>query len=145
MAINMARGWPFEGAIIDNFPQAAGANIVEGMACKLNSSGELVKADGTQYEVAWVAYDCYTATDVRAGKKLPVALNGVVQTTEYVAGSYPPGTQVQISAVAGQEGLIIPHAGGTAPTYGWVLRGEVTFDGTTYLEIIKVVPNGTAQ
>lgn len=147
MAMNVARGWPFEGAIQENYAPTTGEGIVAGMAVKLDPvTNKLVKADGTQKEVAFFALDDQAASDVRGADKLPVLVgNCTVQTDQYVAGVYAANTEVQISTVAGQEGQIIPHAGGTAPTYGWVTGNvTVTYDGTTMLEIFKPIPFGTS-
>ncbi len=146
MTMNVARGWPADSALQDNFPPKDGENIIEGMAIKLDNNNEWIKADGSPKEVAWFALDSQDAKDVIGSKRLPAILgNCIVETDQFVTAAYTPGMELQVSTTVGQEGLVMPHAGGTAPTYGWVVRVSVEYDGTTMLQFAKPVPFGTAQ
>lgn len=145
MAMNVTKGWPLGGALEDSAKPKAGEDIIAGMAVKKDSSGELVKADGTAKEQAYMALDSQDAFDVVEALRLPYIIgNAQIQTDQFVAGSYSVGDELQVSETGGEEGLVKVHTGGTAPTYGWVDKVE-TVDGVTMLTINKPDPMGTAS
>jgi len=142
MSMNVLKGWPLGVALEMSYPPADGEAIVAGMAVKLNVAGELIKATGAAKEVASMALDAQSAFDVVESGKLAVLIgNAMIQTDQFVAGAYPIGTELEVSAVA--PGLVRVKTVATAPTYGWV-QGTAVVDGVTMLTILKPIPFGVA-
>ncbi len=147
MAVNVDRGWPLEqSSIQDNFPPKAGENIIEGMLVKIDANGEVIKANGAQKEVTWLSIDSQSAADVRGSNKIPLLAGPIIYSTDqFITATYTFGMELQVSTTAGQEGLLMPHTGGTSPTVGWVNRVSIEHDGASMLQVLKPMAFGTAQ
>ena len=145
MAMNVVKGWPIGGALDHNVAPTAGEGIVAGMFVKRDATtGKLVKADGSAKEVAMFALDDQDAFDVVEADKIPVLIsNAMVETDQFIAGSYAPGDELEVSSAGGEEGKLREHTGGGSPTVGWVDE-LVTVDGIPMIRLILIGPIGAA-
>lgn len=132
MAMDIYKGWPFDGAINDNAPPKSGEGIVAGMAVKKDSNGELVKANGAVGEKAFFAMNDQASLDVVHSKSLPyIVSNAIVLTDQYIAASYTTGQGLEVSSAS--PGSL--KALGTAPLFGY-FDGFVTRDGIDFMKVI---------
>jgi hypothetical protein len=135
------RGWPNEGALDRAEPIKAGATLVNGdwvakqadgtvdksAAAASNAVGLVVSGNGDSpnFTVNGIA----TGNSVVNSKKAVVLWSGfIVQTSNYAAGAYVPGSMVTVKA--GQIALGTP---GTDPEVGRVL------------DVVAAGPNDTAS
>ena len=143
MAFNVKKNWPLGGALEDSAKPKDGEGLVSGMFVKKDANGELVKADGSADEVAFMLVDNQDAFDVVESQRVPYIIgNAIVQTDQYEVDTYVPGDKLEVSAAT--PGKVRKATGGGAPTIGWV-DGLETIEGLAMLTIIKPIPMGEAQ
>lgn len=145
MAMNVVKGWPLGGALDHNVAPTVGAGIVAGMFVKRDSStGKLVKATGAAKEVAMFALDSQSDYDVIAADRIACIVSGaMVETDQFVADTYTPGEEMEVSTAGGESGKVRTKTAATAPTVAWV-DSLSTVDGVPMLRLILAGPIGTA-
>lgn len=134
MAWDTYKGWPCDGAINDNAKPSDGAGIVAGMAVKYDANGELVKADGTQYERAFLAVANQSDPDVGFSQVLPfIKKNAIIFTDQFINAVFTMNQNLEVAS-GGNAGKFQEHAGGNAPIVGYY-EGREDRNG---VEMIKI-------
>ena len=136
MAFQTHKNWPY-GCLEDSYAPKANEAIEEGMMVKLDSNGELVKADGSVDEYAMIAIIKQPENFFEQGEKITVIKeNASVMTDQYKQGdAYVPHAKLQVSQVGGEQGIVRLHQGGaTVPVIGRFVE-FVSHDETTFMKI----------
>ena len=141
MAMDIYKGWPFDGALNDNAKPKLDEGIIAGMAIKKDTNGELIKADGTPGENAFFALENQADYSVQAaGKMAYIVSNAIVLTDQYDnLVEYP--YQAPVQADPANPGKFKPWVTADPdpdpPIYAKA-DGFVTRDDIQYLKLIKV-------
>jgi hypothetical protein len=134
MAWDIYKGWPYDGAINDNAKAKDGEGIIAGMAVKYDANGEMVKADGTQHERAFLAVANQDDPDVVFAQKLPfVKKNATIFTDQFIDAAFTMNQNLEIASGA-NVGKFQEHAAGVAPIVGYY-EGREDRNG---IEMIKI-------
>jgi hypothetical protein len=134
MAWDISKGWPYDGSIDDNAKPKDAEGIVSGMAIKYDVNGEMVKADGTQYERAFLAVANQADPDVGYAGKIPfIKRNATIFTDQFINANFSMNQNLEVAA-GGNAGKFQEHAAGNAPIVGYY-EGKEHRNG---IEMIKI-------
>jgi hypothetical protein len=131
MAMDLYKGWPFDGALNDNAKPKASEGIVAGMFIKKDANGELIKATGAAGEQVYFALEDQDAFPVEAADKMAYIVgNAIVLTDQYTATGIIQGSELEVDS--GNPGKIKLQASGDI--IGWA-DGTVVRDELTLLKV----------
>ncbi len=129
------RGWPNEGALDRAEPIKTGATLVNGDWVAKEADGTVAKsAAGASNKVGMVVVGNGDAASAANSGKAVVLWSGfIVQTSNYAAGAYVPG-----SPVTAKNGQLALGVEGTDPIVGFVLD-VITVSATETASLVVIV------
>ena len=133
--LNPRKGWPSPYAVDYSAAYASGTTgVAAGMCCSLDANGNFVRGGITAAQMAVFIFQNQTDFDVLSdvgniaggvGSGLVACGAYELQTTEFVAGTYPPNTPLTVvNAVGVTQGQLTIGVPYTDPIVGVVSSGQ---------------------